>query len=292
MLTRWRRRGGGTGGAAAPAAAGIAGRPFIALSGIGKEYQTGRGLLTALRPSDLAIDAGEAVAIVGPSGSGKSTLLNLIAGIDRPTTGRIVIGGVDLTALSEERLTRWRGANAGIVFQFFQLMPTLSALENVALPLEFRGGAPRARRARALELLARVGLADLADHLPAELSGGEQQRVALARALVNDPPLLLADEPTGNLDSATGERVMALLAEFAAGGRTLVFVTHDPALAARAGRVIRVRDGVIEADERGASPHPSVPGGAAEDGAGAMVGGGGFATAQGIVERRAAPTRD
>ncbi len=247
MLNRWRRRG--VDGSAEEGASAPSG-PFIALSGVGKAYQTGRGLLTALRPTDLAIAAGETVAIVGPSGCGKSTLLNLIAGIDRPTSGRIAIGGVELTALGEERLTRWRGANVGIVFQFFQLMPTLSALENVALPLEFRGGTPRGRRARALELLARMGLADLADHLPTELSGGEQQRVALARALVNDPPLLLADEPTGNLDSATGERVMGLLAEFTAGGRTLVFVTHDPALAARAGRVIRVRDGAIEGDER------------------------------------------
>ncbi len=223
---------------------------FIRLSGVSKDYRTGRGPLAALRPTDLAIETGEAVAIVGPSGSGKSTLLNLIAGIDRPTAGRIVVGGADLTAMDEERLTRWRGAHVGVVFQFFQLMPTLSALENVALALEFRGGGAGRRRDRALALLERVGLADLADHLPAELSGGEQQRVALARALANDPPLLLADEPTGNLDSATGERVMGLLAEFTAGGRTLVFVTHDPALAARAGRVIRVRDGAIEGDER------------------------------------------
>jgi putative ABC transport system ATP-binding protein len=222
--------------------------PLIRLSAVSKEYQTGRGPLPALHPTDLAIAAGETVAIVGPSGSGKSTLLGLLAGIDRPDAGRIVVAGVELTALSEERLTRWRGANVGIVFQFFQLMPTLSALENVALALEFGNGPARGRRARAFALLKRVGLAELADHLPAELSGGEQQRVALARALVNDPPLLLADEPTGNLDSATGARVMALLADFAAGGRTLVYVTHDPALAARADRVIRVRDGAVEAD--------------------------------------------
>jgi putative ABC transport system ATP-binding protein len=227
--------------------------PFIQLHGVAREYQTGRGALVALRPTDLAIEAGETVAIVGPSGSGKSTILNVIAGIDRPSAGRITVGGVELTALSEERLTRWRGETIGIVFQFVQLMPTLSALENVVLASEFRGGGVASagrRRRRALDLLDRVGLADLADHLPAELSGGEQQRVAIARALVNDPPLLLADEPTGNLDSATGERIMALLADFAAAGRTLVFVTHDPALAARAGRVIRVRDGVVEGDER------------------------------------------
>ena len=256
FLSRWRR-------AAPPPPNGEAGGALIRLVGVTRAYDTGRGTLVALRPTDLAIERGETVAIVGPSGSGKSTILNVIAGIDRPSDGRIIVDGVDVTALSEERLTRWRGANVGIVFQFFQLMPTLSALENVALPLEFRGGTPRGRRARALELLARVGLADLADHLPTELSGGEQQRVALARALVNNPSLLLADEPTGNLDSATGERVMALLAEFAAGGRTLIFVTHDPALAARAGRVIRVRDGAVEAGA--APPGPPNPEGGHED---------------------------
>jgi len=226
--------------------------PLIRLDGVGREYQTGRGTLVALRPTDLTFEAGEMVAIVGPSGSGKSTILNVVAGIDRPSTGRIIVGGDDLTAMSEERLTRWRGERIGIVFQFFQLMPTLSALENVILASEFRGGVMSAgrRRRRAFDLLERVGLAELADHLPTELSGGEQQRVAIARALVNDPPLLLADEPTGNLDSATGERIMALLGDFATAGRTLIFVTHDPNLAARAGRVIRVRDGVIEGDER------------------------------------------
>ena len=230
--------------------------PFIRLEAVTRAYQTGRGILTALTPTELTIEAGESVAIVGPSGSGKSTILNVIAGIDRPSGGRILIGGVELTALSEERLTRWRGEHVGIVFQFFQLMPTLSALENVLLASEFRGsmiGTGRRRR-RALELLEEVGLAELADHLPAELSGGEQQRVALARALVNNPPLLLADEPTGNLDSATGERIMALLANFANSDRTLVFVTHDPILAARARRIIRVRDGAIASDERTEQP--------------------------------------
>jgi putative ABC transport system ATP-binding protein len=225
--------------------------PFIRLEAVTRAYQTGRGMLTALTPTDLTIEAGESVAIVGPSGSGKSTILNVIAGIDRPSGGRIVVGGIDLTALSEERLTRWRGEHVGIVFQFFQLMPTLSALENVLLASEFRGSViGTGRRRRALELLAEVGLAELVDHLPAELSGGEQQRVALARALVNNPPLLLADEPTGNLDSTTGERIMAMLADFAGGDRTLVFVTHDPILAARARRIIRVRDGAIASDER------------------------------------------
>ena len=232
--------------------------PFIRLDAVTRAYQTGRGILTALAPTDLTIGAGESVAIVGPSGSGKSTILNVIAGIDRPSGGRILVGGVELTALSEERLTRWRGEHVGIVFQFFQLMPTLSALENVLLASEFRGsvsGTGRRRR-RALELLEEVGLAELADHLPAELSGGEQQRVALARALVNNPPLLLADEPTGNLDSNTGERIMALLADFASGDRTLIFVTHDPVLAARARRIIRVRDGAIASDELTVQPEP------------------------------------
>jgi len=233
--------------------------PFIQLTAIARDYQTGRGSLTALHPTDLAIPAGQTVAIIGPSGSGKSTILNVIAGIDRPSSGRITIGGTDLTALSEEGLTRWRGEQVGIVFQFFQLMPTLSALENVILASEFRArplGAGQRRR-RALELLELVGLADLADHLPSELSGGEQQRVALARALVNDPPLLLADEPTGNLDSATGARIMGLLAAFATEGRTLVFVTHDPVLAARADRTIRVRDGTIVSDQPMPSPADS-----------------------------------
>lgn len=237
---------------AAPAPTSHPDAPFIRLDAVTREYQTSRGALIALQATDLTIEAGETVAIVGPSGSGKSTILNVIAGIDRPSGGQIFVGNVELTGLSEERLTRWRGEHVGIVFQFFQLMPTLSALENILLASEFRGtiGSAGRRRRRALDLLERVGLAELADHLPTELSGGEQQRVALARALVNDPPLLLADEPTGNLDSTTGARIMALLGEFAGGDRTLVFVTHDPRLAARAGRIIRVRDGRIESDER------------------------------------------
>lgn len=224
----------------------------VVFSDVTKDYATAQGSFAALRATNLAIGAGEVVAIEGPSGSGKSTLLNLLAGIDRPTSGCITVGGISLTQLGEEALTRWRGAHVGLVFQFFQLMPTLTALENVLLAQEFQRTVPRDRD-RAGELLARVGLTAVADHLPAELSGGEQQRVAIARALVNDPPLLLADEPTGNLDTEAGERVMDLLTEFAAGGRTLVFVTHDAALASRAERVLRVRDGVIVEDRRGAA---------------------------------------
>ncbi len=232
---------------------------LITLQDVARAYETGRGPLLALQATTLTIAAGETVAIIGPSGSGKSTLLNLIAGIDRPTSGQLLIGGVDLTALSEERLTRWRGDHVGIVFQFFQLMPTLSALENILLAGEFGSRRFRAseRRQRALTLLDQVGLADLADHLPAELSGGEQQRVALARALINDPPLLLADEPTGNLDSTTGERIMALLAEFASTSRTLIYVTHDPLLAAQARRTIHVRDGAIVDDQQSTTAIPA-----------------------------------
>jgi len=185
------------------------------------------------------------VAVVGPSGSGKSTLLNLISGIDKPTAGRVVVGGVEVSALDENALARWRGEHVGIVFQFFQLLPTLTALENVMLPMQFRGKFPGQQRERAMAALARVGLADRADQLPAELSGGEQQRVAIARALANDPPILLADEPTGNLDSETGERIVALLAGLHQQGKTIVLVTHEDTLARAAGRVLRMQDGRI-----------------------------------------------
>ena len=173
--------------------------------------------------------------------------MNLIAGIDRASEGAVLIDGEDLTPLSEERLARWRGRCVGIVFQFFQLMPTLTALENVMLPMELRGGRG-ARRRRAFDLLARVGVADVAHSLPSQLSGGQQQRVAIARALANDPAILLADEPTGNLDSATGERIIEVLAQLADGTRTLIIVTHDERLAARAPRVIALADGRVVRD--------------------------------------------
>jgi putative ABC transport system ATP-binding protein len=213
-----------------------------------RQYQTGRGIVTALHDATFSIERGEWVAIVGPSGSGKSTLMNLLAGIDRATAGAVTVNGVELTHLSEERLARWRGRQVGIVFQFFQLMPTLTALENVVLPMELRGRWRGERRKRGLALLDRVGVAGLASSLPSQLSGGEQQRVAIARALANDPAILLADEPTGNLDSATGERIVELLAELADGARTLLIVTHDARLAARAPRVIGLADGEIVRD--------------------------------------------
>src|SRR5215210_2806000 len=214
-----------------------------------KAYPMGNRQYVALRDVDLTLYAGEFTAIVGPSGSGKSTILNMITGIDRPTSGQVVMAGMPLHRMSENELARWRGANVGIVFQFFQLLPTLTALENVMLPMDFLNSYGSRRRERAMSLLALVGLAPRASHLPSELSGGEQQRVAIARALANDPPILIADEPTGNLDTASGENIMALLLELSQQGKSVVYVTHDPGLAALAQRVIRVQDGHIVADE-------------------------------------------
>jgi len=213
-----------------------------------RQYETGRGIVAALRDATFSIQRGEWVAIVGPSGSGKSTLMNLLAGIDRASAGTVFVNDAELTHLSEERLARWRGRQVGIVFQFFQLMPTLTALENVVLPMELRGRWRGGRRKRGMALLDRVGVGDLANNLPSQLSGGEQQRVAIARALANDPEILLADEPTGNLDSATGERIIDLLADLADGARTLVIVTHDERLAGRAPRIIGLADGAIVRD--------------------------------------------
>jgi putative ABC transport system ATP-binding protein len=173
----------------------------------------------------------------------------MITGIDRPTTGQVIMAGRPLHLMSENELAQWRGANVGIVFQFFQLLPTLTALENVMLPMDFLNSYGSKRRPRALSLLSRVGLAQRADHLPSELSGGEQQRVAIARALANDPPIMIADEPTGNLDTNTGEEVMHLLSELSEQGKSVVFVTHDVNLTASARRVIRVQDGIIISDE-------------------------------------------
>jgi putative ABC transport system ATP-binding protein len=203
----------------------------------------------ALRGVDLTLHAGEFTAIVGPSGSGKSTILNMITGIDRPTSGEVFMAGMPLHRMSENELARWRGANIGIVFQFFQLLPTLTALENVMLPMDFLNSYGSRRRERAMSLLNLIGLAARASHLPSELSGGEQQRVAIARALANDPPILIADEPTGNLDTATGENIMQLLLQLSHQGKSVVFVTHDVNLASHAQRVIRVQDGQIVADE-------------------------------------------
>jgi putative ABC transport system ATP-binding protein len=219
------------------------------LVGVVKAYPMGQRQYMALRGVDLTLYSGEFTAIVGPSGSGKSTILNMITGIDRPTKGQVIMGGAPLHKLSENELAQWRGAHVGIVFQFFQLLPTLTALENVMLPMDFLNTYTGRRHERALSLLRRVGLEGHAGHLPSELSGGEQQRVAIARALANDPPIIIADEPTGNLDTATGERIMALLGELSHQGKSVVYVTHDPALAALAQRIIHVQDGRIVSDE-------------------------------------------
>ena len=234
-------------GEAAPAVSQTAARePLIELAGVEKVYRMGRLDYRALRGIDLSVDAGEMVAIVGPSGSGKTTILNTITGIDRPTAGSVIVDGRRLDEMSEEQLAVWRGANVGIVFQFFQLLPTLSALENAVLPLDFAHlGSKRERFERAAHNLELVGLAGKEDHVPAELSGGEQQRVAIARALAADPKLVVGDEPTGNLDTQTAAEMFELLARLNGEGKTVLYVTHDLDLARRAHRVVTIRDGVV-----------------------------------------------
>jgi len=200
----------------------------------------------ALRGVNLVVEAGEFVALVGPSGSGKSTLLHLIGAMDTPTRGEVHLNGRTLAQTNDAGRTRLRCHEVGFVFQTFNLLPTLSALENVEIALRLAGVSRRERRARAIELLERVGLGERIGHLPRQLSGGERQRVAIARALANRPALLLADEPTGNLDSATGQVIVGLLRQFNTEGQTIVLVTHDPEIAAQAGRVLRIRDGRIQ----------------------------------------------
>jgi putative ABC transport system ATP-binding protein len=226
-----------------------AGGTIIRLEGVAKTYATGRVEFPALRGVDLSIGSGEMVAIVGPSGSGKTTLGNLIAGIDRPTEGSVTVNGSRLDLMSEEKLAAWRGKNIGVVFQFFQLLPTLTAAENAVLPLDLaRMGSSRKRKDRAHHNLAMVGLEGLGDRLPIELSGGQQQRVAIARALACEPRILLGDEPTGNLDSGSAQQMFELLAGLHRSGTTVVYVTHDLNLAALASRMVTVRDGLIVAD--------------------------------------------
>ena len=222
---------------------------MISIQHASKRYRSGRREIPALVDVSLEVERGDWVAIVGPSGCGKSTLLNLMSGIDTADAGAVVVAGTRLTGLSEGALAAWRGREIGIVFQFFQLMPTLTVRENVILPMELAKNA-RHKRERADHLLASVGLEQLADNLPSELSGGEQQRVAVARALANTPALVLADEPTGNLDSANGLAVIDLFEAVWMSGGTIAMVTHDAGIAARASRVIRMRDGRIIADER------------------------------------------
>jgi putative ABC transport system ATP-binding protein len=218
----------------------------IELRNLDKIYKTGKLECHALKKIDLDIEKGELTAIVGPSGSGKSTILNMITGIDRPTKGEVVIDGVRIDKMKEDELAKWRGENIGIIFQFFQLFPTLTALENAMLPMDFaKKGTLQERRAIAKRNLELVGLGDKLHNLPSELSGGEQQRVAIARALANDPKIIIGDEPTGNLDSKTEARMFKLLLKLNAQGKTVIYVTHSKELARKASRKILILDGQI-----------------------------------------------
>lgn len=230
---------------------GVAGTPLILMQQVGKDYQTPAGTFTALSGIDLAIGRGEFLAIVGKSGSGKSTLINLLTGIDRASTGSIAVAGEAITGKSESELAGWRGRNVGIVFQFFQLLPTLTIAENIMLPMDLCGTYAGSRRSRSLELLEKVGIREQADKFPSALSGGQQQRAAIARALANDPPLLVADEPTGNLDTRTAEEILAQFESLSSGGTTVVIVTHERDIATRVDRTVVLRDGRIESDTAG-----------------------------------------
>ena len=223
--------------------------PLIRISHLSKGYVRGGQAIPVLLDIDLDVAPGEFIALMGPSGSGKSTLLNLIAGIDKPSSGTIEIGGVDIARLSEGELADWRAANVGFIFQFYNLLPVLSAFDNVELPLLLTGLSRRQRQERVADMLHLVGLSDRADHYPNELSGGQQQRVAIARALVTDPTLIVADEPTGDLDRTTGAEVLSLLNQLVHElGKTIVMVTHDPKAAASAGRVVHLEQGVLASD--------------------------------------------
>ena len=220
---------------------------MLVATNLTKEYQSGSSSLTALRDVSFTVPQGDLVAISGPSGSGKTTLLGLLAGLDTPTRGTVVLDGDDITAMSEDGRAKLRGAKVGFVFQSFQLIPALTALENVQVPLELRG--ERDASARARDLLARVGLGKRGTHFPAQLSGGEHQRVAIARAFANSPRILFADEPTGNLDGATGEMIMDTVVELnRESGTTVIIVTHEQTVAARARRLIRLSDGALVED--------------------------------------------
>ena len=225
--------------------------PAVQLRNVVKTYESPSGPFTALHEIELRVGAGEFVAVVGKSGSGKTTLLNVLAGIDRPTHGEISIAGAPVHSFSESQLAEWRGRTIGLVFQFFQLLPTLTVGENVMLPMDFANVIPApARRSRALELLERVGIAEQADKLPATLSGGQQQRAAIARALANNPPILLADEPTGNLDEQTRSAVLELFDMLNAEGRTVIVVTHERDINRYADRIVTLVDGRIADDAR------------------------------------------
>jgi putative ABC transport system ATP-binding protein len=221
----------------------------VALEDVVKEFQQGTATVKALDGVTMAVDQGAFTVIVGPSGSGKSTLLNMIGALDRPTRGTVCIDGTDLSRVSESELTVHRSRKIGFVFQQFNLIPNLTALENVMLPMEFIGRDAKSARARAEALLTQVGMGHRMDHTPARLSGGEQQRVAIARALANDAPVILADEPTGSLDSATGKEIIQLFKQLVTEeGKTVIVITHDPSIGEEADRLIRIRDGKVGSD--------------------------------------------
>jgi len=223
---------------------------IIRMEGIGKIYDTGKVQVEALKDVDLCISKGEFVAVMGPSGSGKSTLMNIIGCLDRATSGYYELDGVSISQLDDTELARIRNKKIGFVFQSFNLLPKMNALQNVELPMIYAGAGKKERMEKAVEALRKVGLLDRMDHKPNELSGGQKQRVAIARALVNDPAILLADEPTGNLDTASGEDIMALFQELNREGVTIVLVTHEPDIARHTGRIVRFRDGRIISDEK------------------------------------------
>ncbi len=224
--------------------------PIVEIKDVVKKFRVGSNDVTILKGVSFQVQPGEFLSIVGPSGNGKSTLLNMITGIDRPSSGEIVVTGQRIDRMSEDRLAAWRGEQVGIIFQFFQMLPALSLLQNVILPMDLaRKYPPRERRERAQHLLEIVGLADQADKLPSMVSGGQQQRAAIARALANDPALLIADEPTGNLDSRTSHDVFNLFNDVVAQGKTLLMVTHDKELAHQVPRVVEILDGRITRDE-------------------------------------------
>jgi len=217
---------------------------LIELRDLVKVYQTPAGDFPALKGIHLSVEPGEFVVVVGKSGSGKTTMINMLTGIDRPTSGEVIVGGVPIHKLDENQMSRWRGRNLGVVFQFFQLLPTLTILENITLPMDLCNAYPlRERKARAMHLLEQVEIAENAHKLPSELSGGQQQRAAIARALANDPPILAADEPTGNLDSRTASTIFELFQTLVEQGKTLLVVTHDNDLAAQASRIVELADG-------------------------------------------------
>ncbi|GIK36814.1 MAG: ABC transporter ATP-binding protein [Chloroflexota bacterium] len=252
MLKHWLKRNGSENGGAKLNRSGNNGdRPLIELRQVVKSYETAAGPFMALKGVDLQVEAGEFVAVIGKSGSGKTTLINMITGIDRPTSGEVWVGGTPVQTLSEGQIAVWRGRAVGVIFQFFQLLPTLTVIENVMLPMDFgHMYAPWERHQRALELLEQVGLTDHAYKLPSAVSGGEQQRAAIARALANDPPLLVGDEPTGNLDSQTAEVIFNLFEDLVARGKTILMVTHDKDLSRRVKRTIILADGQIIGERR------------------------------------------